>query len=167
MPNKPILVLYLLAWGMAMGLPFLYAMNYYGIGYLKVNMTPSIAKGLYWVEPGAPVGKGDDVAFYYQGPFFEKGVELLKHCVGREGDVIERSRSDQVFINGWATPAMLKPISLQGEPLQPGPLGTVPKDAVFVLGDHKDSFDSRYAYVGFVQQNQIVGKATKLIGWSF
>lgn len=166
MPKKRIMMLYVISWGSAIALPVLYALNHYGIGYIKVNLTPSIDKGIYWVMPGVPVMKGDDVAFYYQGSFFEKGAELLKHCVAMEGDSIER-RGHQVFINHFATPALLKSMSLQGVPLNPGPTGIVPKSHYYLLGDHKDSFDSRYDYVGFVHQDQVIGKAIKVIGWGF
>lgn len=166
MPKKRILMLYVIAWGSAIALPVLYALNHYGIGYIKVNLTPSIDKGIYWVMPGSPVTKGDDVAFHYQGTFFEKGIELLKHCVAMEGDTIER-RGNQVFVNQFATPAMLKPTSLQGKALIPGPTGVVPTAHFYVLGDHKDSFDSRYTYVGFVHQDQVIGRAVKIVGWGF
>ena len=137
-------------------------LKHFNIGYLTVNKTPSIATGIYWVMPKAIPSKGNDVVIEYKGQHFEKGVHLVKHIVAVDGDVIAHN-GNQVMINGKATTAMIKPTTLHGEPLLPGPVGSVPIGEYFVLGDHLDSFDSRYGHLGFVKPAQIVGKAVRLL----
>ncbi|MCI4411708.1 MAG: signal peptidase I [Thiotrichales bacterium] len=165
MPNKPILVLDLIAksfaW-FAVLFVILVLLKHFNIGYLSVNKTPSIATGIYWVMPKVMPRKGDDAVIEYKGQYFERGVHLVKHVVAINGDLIAHN-GNQVMINGKATTAMIKPVTLRGEPLLPGPVGCVPDGEFFVLGDHVDSFDSRYGHLGFVKPEQIIGKAVRLL----
>lgn len=131
------------------------------IGYLSVNKTPSIATGIYWVVPDESFVLNDHVVIRYQGEHFPNGVHLVKNISAVAGDHIEH-QNRQVIINGKATPALIKPTSIAGEALIAGPVGVVPDDSVFVLGDHADSFDSRYDYLGFVKKDQIVGRAVRV-----
>lgn len=48
------------------------------------------------------------------------------------------------------TELSVKPVSLSGVPLHVNAETVVPADHVFVIGDHIDSYDSRYASVGMV-----------------
>ena len=57
----------------------------------------------------------------------------------------------------------LKPRTLTGEVLIPGPVGRIPEGCYYMGSAHKDGFDSRYAAIGFVCRRQIVGVATKVL----
>lgn len=164
MPNKLILVLDLIAKSFAWLLVLfvvLVLLKHFNVAYLAVNKTPSIAIGIYLVVPSGSAGLNDHVVVRYQGEHFPDAVHLVKHVRAVAGDRIEH-QNGQVFINGKATTAVIKSHSMMGDALIAGPVGVVPDDSVFVLGDHPDSFDSRYAYVGFVKKDQIVGRAVRV-----
>jgi conjugal transfer pilin signal peptidase TrbI len=38
----------------------------------------------------------------------------------------------------------------------------IPPGQLYVLGTHRDSYDSRYARVGLIKQNDVIGKAIPL-----
>ena len=74
---------------------------------------------------------------------------------GVPGDVV--SRKDRAFFVNGRQVATAKPMSRRGETLALGPTGTVPKGCYFVTTPHKDSFDSRYAAIGWVCRSRILG----------
>ena len=58
--------------------------------------------------------------------------------------------------------ATAKTHSLKGEPLTPSSEGVLGKGQYYVFTPHKDSFDSRYQKMGWVNQEQIIGVAYPL-----
>jgi conjugative transfer signal peptidase TraF len=112
---------------------------------LRVNLTPSLPKGVYALSPGAP-GRGDYAAFCLEGEFSELARErgylqvgscpsglrpLLKKVAGLPGDAIPDLAVRSTDSKGRAMPS-----TLQG--------GIVPPGMALVLADHSGSFDSRY-----------------------
>jgi conjugal transfer pilin signal peptidase TrbI len=53
--------------------------------------------------------------------------------------------------------ALAKPATRFGEPLALGPTGTIPRGCYFVGTPHRDSFDSRYAAIGWACRPRIIG----------
>lgn len=78
-----------------------------------------------------------------------------KRVVGVAGDLVT-VQGRKFFINGRAV-ALAKPTSRWGEPLALGPTGTIPRGCYFVATDHKDSFDSRYAAIGWICAARVLG----------
>lgn len=114
---------------------------------LRINPTPSLAKGVYRIVPGAPA-KGDLVSFCLRGEFAElakgrgylqagsceNGLRpLLKRLTGTPGDHID------------AASLTIRTVDSQGQPM-PSALrsGVIPSGMALVLADHEGSFDSRY-----------------------
>lgn len=58
--------------------------------------------------------------------------------------------------------ARAKAFSLQQEPLEPGPQGLLAEGQYYVWTPHKDSFDSRYAKMGWIDAPQLLGVAYAL-----
>jgi len=94
-------------------------------------------------------------------------VEFVKRIAAKEGDQIEIMDST-VYRNG--TP--LEEPYINGEAYKDYPATSVPQDHYFVLGDNRsNSKDSRYSDVGFIHEEDILGKvALRLypfdqIGW--
>ncbi|MFD2780347.1 S26 family signal peptidase [Novosphingobium pokkalii] len=119
------------------------------------------------VETGRFPARGDYVVF-------APGHDLLviKHfgadpkpfakiTYGVPGDVVTRT-GDAVQVNG-KTIAHLKPKTHQGEDLVPGPLGTIPPGCIYAGSPHKDGFDSRYAAIGFVCRDRLIGIGTPIL----
>lgn len=90
---------------------------------------------------------------------------FVKRLAGLPGDRIERVNTpdgEMVAINGQPL-APLKPTARDGRALPRGPTGVLPACRYFVYGDHRDSYDSRYADIGWVSCEQVVGRAIRLL----
>ena len=87
-------------------------------------------------------------------------VTFTKKVVGVEGDNVTVKDRD-FYINGQYT-ASAKTHSLKNEPMELGPTGVLAKEQYFVYTPHPDSFDSRYAEMGWVDKTQIIGVAYPL-----
>lgn len=129
------------------------------------NFSPSLPEGLYRLESQA-WQKGDLVALRASGSgarlletsrALAHGRLLLKRAVAGQGDVVCRAE-DIVLINGVQA-AVVKELQVAGRTL-PDWSGclTLSEDAVFLLGEHPSSFDSRY--FGPVPSSDIVGVIT-------
>lgn len=101
--------------------------------------------------------RGEIVVFGYPK---DPRRKFIKRIIGLPGDVVE-IRNRQLYING--TP--IQEEYIRGPMYQPfGPF-TVPEGTVWVLGDNRNnSEDSRFADVGAVPMERIVGRAL-LIYW--
>ncbi|GAB4362301.1 MAG: hypothetical protein Kow006_33520 [Gammaproteobacteria bacterium] len=130
---------------------------------LGINGTPSLPGVLYLVIKGqAPRGRGDLVAF--RPPthrFYPEGMVFIKRVGGLPGDVVSR-RGPAFYINGGFV-GLAKAETSGGEPLAPGPVGVIPPGAIFVWTGHPDSYDSRYADIGWIAADRIVGRALRLL----
>ncbi len=111
--------------------------------------------------------RGDVIVFKYPE---DPTRDFIKRVIGVGGDTVE-SRNKVIYVNGRK---LVEPyVQHVDSSIKPGgtdprdnfgPI-TVPKGDVFVMGDNRDeSYDSRYW--GFVDDNQIVGKAI-IIYWSW
>ena len=88
---------------------------------------------------------------------------IVKRIVAKEGDVVDRAPDGTFSRNGVALDETGYIINgdVKGNLFGTAtfPL-TVPENCVFVLGDNRGiSLDSRYADIGFVQEDYLLGKA--------
>lgn len=84
-----------------------------------------------------------------------------KIVYGVAGDIVVRAGRD-VFINGRRVGRM-KPRTRLGEELRPGPTGRIPQGCLYAGTPHPDGFDSRYAEIGFVCAEQIIGTGEPIL----
>ena len=128
----------------------------------SVTLTPSLKHRIYWLTRNPDkVVRGDYVLFHHKEfaakVGMKKSEEMLKVIGCNEGDQLTVDAEKKFYCNGEYL-VRAKDISLKGEPLQHSVFnGQIPKGVMFVMGQHKDSYDSRY--FGFVDKNHILAKA--------
>lgn len=127
----------------------------------SVTLTPSLKHRIYWLTRNPDkVVRGDYILFHHKELAAKVGMkkseEMLKVIGCNEGDQLTVDEEKKFYCNGEYL-VRAKDISLKGEPLQHFVFnGQIPKGVMFVMGQHKDSYDSRY--FGFVEKNRILAK---------
>lgn len=145
----------LLAWALV------YALTPYRLWFNAVS--DSLPGLVYLVELGTlPAQHGDAIAFRPPpNRFYPPGLKFTKLAMGLPGDVISRDANHHhVFVNG-ALLGQLRQTSSLGE-LLPGPIGVVPPDHYWVWTPHPLSLDSRYADIGYIPRDRVLGRAVRL-----
>ena len=123
---------------------------------LVFNQTDSLPQKVWILVLDQKPKCGDYVAFKAPpNSGIPSNLILHKQVLGVGGDVVVRKGRD-FFINGDYV-ATAKTHSLKGEPLTVGPIGIIPKGQYYVSTPHKDSFDSRYEALGWVNEDRILG----------
>lgn len=134
---------------------------------LLINTTESLPNWAFFVERKQVPKRGDFVVFAPpKSPIVVKhfGMDtapFTKIAYGVPGDVVSRVGSD-VAVNGKPV-GRLKPATKRGEVLTPGPVGVIPDRCYYLGTPHKDGFDSRYADIGFVCADRIVGTGVPIL----
>lgn len=128
---------------------------------LMLNASPSLPFWAIWLERGVQPRRGDLILFdppsspLLTRHFGQKPHPFGKVVMGTSGDrVTEVDR--RFFVNGVPT-TLAKPTTKSGEPLALGPTGIIPKGCYFVATPHKDGFDSRYAAIGWICRERVLG----------
>ncbi len=129
----------------------------YGWGVTE-NMTDSLPGHVYVHRKGEAFGKGDLVAYRWQGgATYPRGTIFIKKIVGVPGDIVKTAGRAVWVGDGYV--GMAKPFSKAGVALQPAAGGVIGEGEYFVATGHPDSLDSRYALSGNVKAFQIIGRA--------
>lgn len=129
--------------------------NHYTVA---INLSPSLPQKIFVIDIGSPVTRGDLAAFRWRGGHgYDKNMIFVKEVKGIAGDTVKRNGQD-FYINGEYV-SKAKKVSLKGEPIAPGPEGVIGANEYYVATPYKDSFDSRYAEVGWIKESEIVGRA--------
>lgn len=116
---------------------------------IGIILTPSLAHRIFWVnrEPQR-VGRGDYV-FFEDAELAQKigkpdHPNIFKIIRCDEGDTLTVDAGKRFFCNDEFL-GVAKDYSLKGEKMQYFAFnGKIPKGFMFVMGEHKDSYDSRY-----------------------
>ena len=85
----------------------------------------------------------------------------LKRVLGMPGDSVSVDSEGFVSIGGRAA-GRAKAFALDGRPLDAVEPGVIPPGRYYLHGDHVDSHDSRYAEIGLVPRDRILGRALAL-----
>ena len=130
--------------------------------WFVTNIDESLPGLFYQIERGE-FPKRDEVAGIKvpANPYYPEGAPFLKIVKGIPGDVVSCD-GRRFFINGKFV-AEAKEKTQRGNPLTPGPTGTIPPGHYFIWTPHQDSYDSRYGEVGWVSAEHILGKARRLL----
>lgn len=149
-------------WRLWLAITALLAAGTFLPGKLSVTLTPSLEHRVFWLDRSPErVSKGDYVLFRHRELPAGMGVkapeDVLKIVGCDEGDVLTVD-SDRLFFCNGDYLARAKEVSLKGEPLRHFVFnGTIPRGYVFVMGQHRDSYDSRY--FGFIEKKSIRARA--------
>lgn len=153
-----------LAWIFA-GIALALFSSNYRIGW---NVSESLPYHCFILHKGEKVGKGDIVAFPWDGGGkyawmspFKTGSIMIKYVLGQPGDTVVMDADRMLYING-SPHAKAKPFTKAGKPLEP----LLQVNKPMVIGDHKyyvgtghfDSMDSRYDMVGLIDSDKFIGK---------
>lgn len=149
-----------------------------------MNVTDSLPQKLFMVmkqENG--VRRGDFVAFPWPRDLvYPKGIGFIKQVAGLPGDTVVvndnrefkviRRRSLSEAIPGSIQEPLEKSVgrakthgergNMKGVPLELGFTGVIPDGYIYVYAWSKDSLDSRYAILGLVRQDEVIGRAIPL-----
>lgn len=125
--------------------------------HLLITLTPSLSHRVYIMGRVKEVKRDDYVVFSLKGDRFAKDDDkLLKRVSCAEGDAL-KTVGKGYFCNGTLL-GTAKDFSLKGEKLRNFVYdGVIGRGLLFVTGEHKDSYDSRY--FGFISRDQVTAKA--------
>lgn len=128
--------------------------------HLLFTLTPSLSHRVYLTGKANEVGKNDYVVFSMKGDRFAKDSDKLLKRVGcAEGDIL-RTAGKEYFCNDLSL-GKAKDFSSKGDRLSNFIYtGVIGSGFIFAIGDHKDSYDSRY--FGFIHKGQVIAKAYPL-----
>ncbi|MDR9065286.1 S26 family signal peptidase [Burkholderia multivorans] len=133
---------------------------------VSINVSDSLPGTVFLVQKGARPGKGDLAAFRYSGNGpYERGSLFLKRVLGIPGSVVtvtDRGGGYRDYFVDGQFAGSAKPKSKDGMPLAPGPVGVIPEGHYYMAAPNPDSLDSRYALVGWVAGEQVVGRAFRV-----
>ncbi|WP_421938138.1 S26 family signal peptidase [Pelagibius sp.] len=134
---------------------------------LIYNASASAPIGLYWLD-NRPIKRGDYVLMrvpervrllVIERGYLPPDVPLLKRVVGLNGDRICR-QLDEISVNGSPVATANRWDGLGRDMLDWHGCHVLTEQTVFLLQDHRHSFDSRY--FGPVDRRLITGRATRL-----
>ena len=127
---------------------------------VHVNASWSDDAWGYLVLPVGEPAIGDTVLFEPPASVGSR-VPYLKTVRGLPGAVLTVDADRTVRIDG-APVARAKSHALDGRPLEAVRPGVIPQRRYYVHAGHRDSHDSRYAEIGLVPRNRILGRALAL-----
>jgi len=128
-------------------------------GYAS-NITESLPYKHFFIVRHTKVAVGDYIIF--DAPKYSKyaGMKLIKQVVGMVGDEV-LTEGEHVFVNGEDV-GVAKKHSKAGEALTITQELQIPVGKYYVATPHIDSYDSRYAEFGLIDEKDIIGIAYPL-----
>lgn len=136
---------------------FTFAVRLVGVNGNSMNPTLNNGDWLAVKSVNTTINRGDIVIITQPNSL---GKPLVKRVIAKGGDVIDIDFFDhKVMVNGEVLeePYIAEPTALMGNMVYPL---TVPEGTVFVMGDNRnDSTDSREKYIGFIDEDYILGVA--------
>ena len=131
--------------------------------FLSWNFTTSLDGHLFFVVRRAEiVPVGGFVAFQPpSNPYYPNTLWFTKVVIAGEGDVISHT-GRALLINNVPVAYARSSDSKGKRELAMTPDGVIPKGYLFAWTPHPFSYDSRYAEIGLVPHEKIIGRAYRL-----
>ena len=133
------------------------------ISQVYVNASWSDSAWGYFVFPMRDDPRPGDLVVF-EPPVPESGIPqipYLKTILGIPGMYVSVD-SDGIVTVGDSVAGKAKTNALDGRPLEPAEPTIIPPGHYYVHADHVDSHDSRYAEIGLVPRERILGRAFPL-----
>jgi conjugal transfer pilin signal peptidase TrbI len=123
---------------------------------IAISDRTSLPYSLFYKNklPGPEIKKGSYIEFYMISPYIDNGEKrkLIKQVVCCPGELLIEINKD--YFCGDQYLGKAKDKSLAGVPVENFKFtGWIPADSFFVMGQHKDSYDSRY--FGFIRRDNV------------
>ena len=131
----------------------------------RVHVNASWSGGAwgYLVVPMARGPEVGDLVIFEPPTALGSKVPYLKTVRGLPGGRVSLDADRTVRLDGQPL-GRAKAHALDGRPLEAATPGAIPPGHYFLHADHPDSHDSRYAEVGLVPRERILGRALALPG---
>jgi len=128
-----------------------------------VNETASLPNWAFIVDhANREPRRGQLVQFVApDNPYYPHAAPFVKRVWGLAGDRVER-RGREYYVAGRDV-GEAKPFSQTGRATTLGPVGVIPPGHFYVGAPSRDSFDSRYAEIGWIGADRIVGVAEPIL----
>lgn len=128
-----------------------------------INLTQSLPNWAFITDrQDKDLHRGDLVEFVPPPtPHYPVKTHFVKRVAGVAGDQVE-ARGRRFYVAGQFV-GLAKTRSKSGQIAIAGPAGTIPPGHYFVVGDHVDSLDSRYAMIGWIGPERVIGKAVPVL----
>ncbi|MBV2149978.1 S26 family signal peptidase [Sphingobium sp. AS12] len=134
---------------------------------LLINASDSLPNWAFFIHRNKAPARGDYIFFdppdsdLVTRHFGKRAVPFGKLVIGMPGELVAH-RGALVLVEGRAV-ARMKPRTKGGEPLTPGATGRIPEGCYYLGTEHPDGFDSRYAEIGFVCRDRIIGTGIAIL----
>jgi len=153
-------------WRLLLLLAVLSLAGYWMCPRIVFSLSPSLSHRVFLIteRSNTQVKKGDYVIFHLSSQLLDNGKskKVIKEVSCVPGDWLHVDTRNRFFYCNGQYLGKAKESSLKGKPL---PLftydGRIPEGKLFVSGQHKDSFDSRYW--GFLEQGRVERLARPLL----
>ena len=128
-----------------------------------INLTQSLPNWAFITDrQDKDLQRGDLVEFSPPPtPHDPVKTHFVKRVAGVAGDQVE-ARGRRFYVAGQFV-GLAKTRSKSGQIAIAGPVGTIPPGHYFVVGEHVDSLDSRYAMIGWIGAERVIGKAVPVL----
>jgi len=128
---------------------------------VAINATPSLPGILYIIRVGEQYERMKPVAVRPpENDIYREGIDFLKLVAATEGDVVE-TEGGRFVVNGTLL-GIIHTESSAGKELRPGPSGVVGPGQIVIYAPHTHSFDSRYADIGWLNEDAVIGRAYRV-----
>jgi conjugal transfer pilin signal peptidase TrbI len=125
---------------------------------LAINLTDSLPQKVFIVHK-RKMPSSYDQFFVYELPCAQrfKDKKFIKHVGGFAGDLVTE-KDNKYYVNGKFI-GLAKTSDMHGLPVEKQQTGIIPENHYFAYSNHKDSYDSRYKEVGFINADNVIGVA--------
>ena len=132
-------------------------LKYFG-QLIFLNRTASMPMGIYIKSSKNKLTTGGIIVFYLR----DKNYNLLKYIAAHEGDEYCFDFESTLWVKGF--PIAQKSIAkYHGELPTQSLCQTLKKDELLVLGEHPNSYDSRY--FGPIKRDQVIAQVKLALAW--